>query len=109
MYDIGPSIGGDSLWMGSSKPKRRKQKAYKKPMKRKRMSYSKAKQTDYIGLATRGYGGSAKSEYMKREKERKRLKDEAKYKAKLRSEYGVKSPVEKIKGFFKKKPKSIYK
>ena len=116
MFDL----DGESLWMGPKvsprKPSARKfTKATRKTFVRKKgfaaakRDFSKAKPFSVVETITKGYSGSAKQEYLRRERAFQKAREEKQYKDKLRSEFGVKSVSEKFKGFFKPKKKSIYK
>jgi len=87
------------------KPTAKRPISYKNTVKGAKATYKGAKIA--YGIVRQGYGGSAETEYKRREAKFAKARKEAEYRKKLKSEYGVKSPGEKLKGFFKKK-KSIY-
>lgn len=114
MFDY-ESMDMGSGWMGASGPPKRKSvkkalrkrqtKRYSRPTTNRTSSFNET-----IEKLRKGYTGSAKKEYLKREKARKTYEEEQKYKQKLKSEYGVKSGPEKAKSFLKslKRTKSVY-
>ena len=115
MFDL----DGESLWMGPNvsrrSPRRKPIIAVRKTFKRTKSfrnaqrSFSNNSQGSFFEVVSKGYSGSAKQEYLKREKAFKKAREEKEYSQKLKKEYGVKSPLEKVKDLFKGKPKSIYK
>ena len=103
MFDYDEMIMYPKPKRGKRKPIRR---SYRKPSK-KQINYKKISQG--IQVITKGYSGSAKQEYERRQKETRKKIEEAEYKRKLKRDYPTNTSKikKKIKGFFGKK--SIYK
>jgi len=111
MFDL----DAENLWMGPRDSRRKPTKALRGTFKRKtgykvaKRDFSKVKPGSFFETVTKGYSGSAKTEYLKRQKAFRKAQDEKKYSQKLKSEYGVASAADRFRSFVKPKKKSIYK